>query len=146
MRAVHKYAHVLELDHYLEVLTRKPGALSGATALVAARASGSFTSAHQKFWDKARHQLGDGPGMRALIGVLLLARTLPAAPVLTAMEAAIAAADYDSDRLAVAARANTVFPPIVTRLPEELTDGVVHLPEREAPSLAGYDQLLVGAR
>ena len=62
------------------------------------------------------------------------------------MEAAIAAADYDSDRLAVAARANTVFPPIFTRLPEELTDRVVHLTEREAPSLAGYDQLLVGAR
>lgn len=48
MRAVHKYAHVLELDHYLEVLTRKPGAMAGATALVAARASGAFTATHQR--------------------------------------------------------------------------------------------------
>lgn len=70
VRAVHKYAHVLELDRYLEVLTRKPGAMAGA-----------FTATHQRFWDKARHQLGDGPGTRALIGVLLLSRTLPAGPV-----------------------------------------------------------------
>ena len=63
-----------------------------------------------------------------------------------AMETAMAAADFDLDRLAVAARANAVFAPIVTQLPEELTDRVVHLPERAAPSLAGYDQLLVGAR
>jgi len=146
VRAVHKYAHVLELDHYLEVLTRKPGAMAGATALVAARASGTFTDAHQRFWDKARHQLGDGAGTRALIGVLLLARTLPAAPVIAAMEAAIAAADYDPDHLAIAARANAAFPPALTRLPDELTDRVMHLPERQAPSLAGYDQLLVGAR
>ncbi|WP_141990287.1 IS21 family transposase [Rhodoglobus vestalii] len=146
VRAVHKYAHVLDLDHYLEVLTRKPGAMAGATALVTARASGAFTPIHQKFWDKARHQLGDGAGTRALIGVLLLARTLPATAVIEAMETAIAAADYDPDRLAVAARANAAFAPIVTQLPEELTDRVVHLPERGAPSLAGYDQLLVGAR
>lgn len=33
---------VLHLGHYLEVLKFKPGALAGATALVQARASGSF--------------------------------------------------------------------------------------------------------
>ena len=66
------------LDHYLEVLTRKPGALAGATALAAARASGAFTGDHQRFWDAARRRLGDGAGTRALVGVLLLHRTLPA--------------------------------------------------------------------
>jgi len=66
--------------------------------------------------------------------------------VIAAMEAAIAAADYDPDHLAIAARANAAFPPALTRLPDELTDRVMHLPEREAPSLAGYDQLLVGVR
>ena len=145
VRAVHKYAHVLELDHYLEVLTRKPGAMAGATALVAARASGAFTATHQRFWDKARHHLGDGPGTRALIGVLLLARTLPAAPVAVAMEAAIAAADYDPDHLAIAARANAAFAPAAMALPQGLADRVIHLPERKAPSLAGYDRLLATA-
>jgi hypothetical protein len=33
----------LDLDHYLEALLRKPGALPGATALEQARAAGRFT-------------------------------------------------------------------------------------------------------
>ncbi len=36
-RSLHKGSEDLVLDHYLEVLARKPGALAGATAVVAAR-------------------------------------------------------------------------------------------------------------
>ena len=36
-RVAGKYAEILVLDHYLEVLARKPGALPGATALARAR-------------------------------------------------------------------------------------------------------------
>ncbi len=36
----------LDLDHYLEVPVRKPGALPGATALEQARAAGKFTPVH----------------------------------------------------------------------------------------------------
>jgi hypothetical protein len=39
-RATVRGAEVLLLDHYLEVLVRKPGALPGATALAQARAAG----------------------------------------------------------------------------------------------------------
>ncbi len=42
-RAAGKYAEVLTLDHYLDVLKYKPGALPGATALAQARAAGAFT-------------------------------------------------------------------------------------------------------
>jgi hypothetical protein len=45
-RAAGKYAEVLTLDHYLEILRRKPGALPGATALAQAKDSGTFTTAH----------------------------------------------------------------------------------------------------
>ena len=38
----------LELDHYLEILVRKPGALPGAAALAQARAAGVFTSVHEE--------------------------------------------------------------------------------------------------
>ena len=58
-RSLHKCSEDLVLDHYLEVLTRKPGALPGATALAAARACGAFTADHQRFWDAARRRLGD---------------------------------------------------------------------------------------
>lgn len=36
----------LDLDHYLEVFTRKPSAFPDATALEQARATGRFTPTH----------------------------------------------------------------------------------------------------
>ncbi len=53
-RAVGRYVEVLALDHYLEVLKGKPGALPGATALAQAKAAGAFTPSHQAYWDAAR--------------------------------------------------------------------------------------------
>jgi len=61
-RAAGKYAEILVLDHYLEVLARKPGALPGATALAQARAAGTFTAVHQGYWDAARRKHGDAAG------------------------------------------------------------------------------------
>jgi len=87
-RAAGKYAEILVLDHYLEVLRRKPGALPGATALARPRAAGTFTAAHQVCWDAARRQHGDAAGTRALIEVLLAHRALPAAAMTTAVSSA----------------------------------------------------------
>ena len=52
----------LELDHYLEILLRKPGALPGSAALAQARAAGVFTSAHEAFSAAARARHGDAAG------------------------------------------------------------------------------------
>jgi len=52
-RAVGKGTKVLELDHYLEILARKPGALPGATALLQARAAKVFTAEHDT-WGRPR--------------------------------------------------------------------------------------------
>ena len=63
-RAAGKYADVLVLNHYLEVLRRKPGALPGAAALAQARAAGTFAAAHQQYWTPpaARTATQPGPG------------------------------------------------------------------------------------
>ena len=55
-------AEHLDLDHYLEILLRKPGALPGSVPLAQARAAGTFTAAHQRLWDAARARLGEAPG------------------------------------------------------------------------------------
>ncbi|MDT7589252.1 MAG: hypothetical protein QOE32_6802 [Pseudonocardiales bacterium] len=73
-RSTRKGSTTLVLDHYLEVLRRKPGALPGATALAQARRAGVFTAEHDAFWSAARRAHGDGEGTRELVEVLLLHR------------------------------------------------------------------------
>lgn len=144
-RSLHKGSEDLLLDHYLEVLGRKPGALAGSTALVAARASGAFTVLHQRYWNAARIQHGDGPGTRALVGVLLLHRTLPAGAVAAGMAEALALGNFDADLVALAAR-SFMFATPATGLPVPVPVRVSASPTartpRPTPSLSQYDQLL----
>jgi transposase len=147
----------LELDHYLEILLRKPGALPGSAALAQARAAGAFTSAHEAFWAAARSRHGDAAGTRALIGVLLLHRRMPAGQVTAGITAALAAGSCSPDVVAVEARKHPAGPepagetawPAIT--PRRSRAAVVTLParrpplppdQRPAPSVAAYDQLL----
>ncbi|MDN5931381.1 MAG: hypothetical protein L0I24_10015 [Pseudonocardia sp.] len=132
-----------------------------------ARAAGTFTALHQRYWDLARHRLGDGAGTRALIAVLLLHRSMPAAAVAAGMTAALAGDRIDADLVAVEARrhleptgesAVTTIATVPTatatarigvlaavRAPGGARSGCE---TRPAPSLAGYDELLAagGAR
>ena len=128
---------ILELDHYLEVLSIKPGALAGASALVSARRSGAFSATHQRFWDLARRSLGDAAGTRALICVLLLHRTMDAAAVISGMDGAITVGSIDPEVVAVEARRSLGRPVPVPVLSESLAAF-----DRPAPSLSVYDALL----
>ena len=128
---------ILALDHYLEVLAIKPGALPGATALARARAGGVFTDAHQRFWDIARRRLGDRDGTRALIEVLLLHRSMPAAQVVAGIERALSAGSIDANVVAIEAR--RTGEPVAAVIP--IGEGL-HRFDRPTPSIAHYDQLL----
>jgi hypothetical protein len=141
LRSLHKNTEHLVLDHYLEVLVRKPGALAGATALVAARASGSFTPTHQRFWDAARRALGDTAGTRVLIGVLLLHRSLAPHAIDSAMTAGLLVGRFDADLVAVEARRSidAIRPVADLTALHDIVDS------RPLPSLRDYDQLLTGA-
>jgi hypothetical protein len=94
----------LVLDHYLEVLWRKPGALPGATALAQARASGVFTAEHEAFWSAARRAHGDTVGTRELVEVLLLHRRHTHAEVTAGIAAALSAGAVRADVVAVEVR------------------------------------------
>lgn len=136
-RLVHRGESSLVLDHYLEVLAHKPGALAGATALAQARAAGAFTATHEEFWAEARRRLGDGAGTRALIEVLLLHRRLPAAAVVAGMAAALAAGSVDAKVVAVEARRSGDAPAAAVVPMGELAGY-----DRPAPGLGHYDDLL----
>lgn len=103
-RAVGKGAKVLDLDHYLEILLRKPGALPGATALAQARAAKVFTAEHEAFWVAACKTGGDGAGTRALVEVLLLHRYLDRVDLLAGIIAALSVGSTSPDVVALQAR------------------------------------------
>lgn len=103
-RVASRGGYVTNLDHYLEVLRHKPGALPGSTALAAARAAGAFTTAHDAFWAESRKVNGDAEGTKELIDVLLLHRSMPADAVIAGIEAALTIGAVSAEVVAVEAR------------------------------------------
>lgn len=105
-RIVAKYGQSVQLDHYLEVLKIKPGAIPGSTALARARESGEFTNAHEAFWAASRRVNGDAEGTRELIDVLLLHRSMDASDVIAGITSALGVGAVSADVVAVEARRN----------------------------------------
>jgi hypothetical protein len=136
-RPAGRHVEVLALDHYLEVLKIKPGALPGATALAQARACGAFTDTHQRYWDAARRSWGDAAGTRAVIEVLLAHRSMPASALLAAMGKAIGSGVLDPQVVLIDARrqAGGQVAPVIP------IGGLARY-DRPAPALTGYDDLL----
>lgn len=151
----------LELDHYLEALVRKPGALPGATVLEQARAAGKFTPIHDAWWAAACKAHGDTAGTRALIEVLLLHRHMPHDQVVAGLATALRVSALTADAVDLEARKaaevdetltttslspsdqskKTATIPKVTSLTQRR---LAQLPPdtRELPSVEIYDQLL----
>ncbi|WP_143653587.1 IS21 family transposase [Streptosporangium subroseum] len=156
-RLLAKAGSRLNLDHYLEALVRKPGALPGATALEQARAAGRFTPVHDAWWAAVCKAHGDRDGTRALIEVLLLARHMSHEHLVAGLASALRAGALTADAVALEARKATEADQRESlELPKEpakadtatvtfLTERrMAHLPPdtRPLPSVAIYDQLL----
>ena len=136
-RAITRNSQVLKLDHYLEVLVKKPGALPGSIALSQAKANGIFTKAHQKYWNALMESRGDKPGTLAFIDVLLAHRSLKADSLIIAMELAIESGALDPQSVIMDAR-NLESGPLAPVIPIE----TVAKYDRPTPSLDHYDTLL----
>ncbi|MFB9601378.1 IS21 family transposase [Streptomyces roseofulvus] len=154
-RLIAKGGTRLELDHYLEALVRKPGALPGATALDQARSAGRFTPVHDAWWEAAVKAHGERDGTRALIEVLLLGRHLPHEHLVTGLAAALRTGALRADAVALEARKAADADTAPAEAPEPAAGGRAsiaqlpaavraHLPpdKRPLPSVAHYDQLL----
>ncbi|MFM9552586.1 IS21 family transposase [Streptomyces caniscabiei] len=103
-RLTERGAEHLVLDHYLEALLTKPGALERSEALHQARAEGTFTAVHEAFWAAAKKALGDAEGTKALVKVLLLHRHQQHADVVAGIRGALAAGTFNEDVIALEAR------------------------------------------
>jgi transposase len=162
-RAAGRGTETLVLDHYLEALMRKPGALAGSVPLDQARASGVFTGAHEALWSAARRASGEPAATRVLIEVLLLHRHMDAADVIAGIEAALSVGAHAADVVAVEARraadARAAAPapqdgdgqgrlPAVPQVTSLTLRRLAALPadSRPLPTVSAYDQLLTRPR
>jgi transposase len=130
-RALHRKTEILDLDHYLEVLWKRPGGFPGSTALVQARTSGRFRPEHQQYWDTTRRIRGDRDGTRLLCEILLLHRTHTTDEIVAGIRAALAIDSIDPAVIAIEARRSI-----------EHTEPTPTTRMERPPTLADYDNLL----
>jgi len=137
-RCYERYQKVLELEHYLDTLTKKPGALAGSTALEQCRAQGRWPASYDRFWGALRERQGKQEGTRAMIDLLLLAREHGAARVRQAVEKALelGCSDVSAVRYLLSVGGGEQQPPAA---PAQL--GALNRYDRPQPSLEDYDRL-----
>lgn len=132
---------VLDLEHYLDVLERKPGALAGSTPLQQWRAAGRWTASHDLFWRELQQRHGTQTGSRLMIELLQLGRRHGYERLARAIEQAIDVGATDAAAVRYLLLAEELAP---APLPE-LTLSDLRRPEyftRPLPQLDQYDQLL----
>jgi hypothetical protein len=143
-RCYRRRQQILELEHYLDVLVHKPGALAGSTPLAQWRAAGRWTAAHDHLWGLLQERQGGQAGTRQMIELLQLGRQHGYEQLTGAIHQALSSGAYDAAAVRYFLTAPTLTPPPVLSLsPTELTPSAYVT--RPLPPLDGYDQLLATA-
>jgi len=94
----------LELDHYLELLRNKPGALPGALPLRQTRQRGAWPKSYDQLWERLVERHGPSDGARQLLDVLMLHRTHPLEDVHHAVSMALDLGCLEAGAIAVLLR------------------------------------------
>jgi transposase len=138
-RCFNRHQKVLNLEHYLEALTKKPGAFAGSTPLEQWRAQGRWPASFDRYWEMLKQRRGQQPGTRAMIDVLLLGRQYGYPLLKEAIEKALDLTCFDVE----AVRLLLTSERIGQREPCEAVDiGALRAYDRPQPTTRNYDQLL----
>lgn len=133
-----RYGISAQLDHYLELLRHKPGALAASLALRQEREQGRWPECFDALWQAIEGKVGQTEAARQMVDVLLLCREHGPARVELAVCGALAAGAHDGRAVAVLAdRQQRPEPTALDGLPDRLAQH-----ERPEPELSEYDQLL----
>lgn len=137
-RCYSRQQQVLDLEHYLEPLSRKPGALAGSTALVQWRQQGRWKPIHDRLWQTLNARHGRQNGTRQVIELLGLGREHGYDRLESAVAAALTLGCSDAE----AVRYLLLSGGLERNQPEQME--VAHLAcyDRPLPSTAEYDRLL----
>lgn len=125
------------LDHYLELLRDKPGALEHSLALRQEREHGRWPDCFDELWTLLRERVGASEAARQIVDVLMLCRDHDPKVVGLAVRGALAAGALDGRAVALLVDRKTRPPAVAIEVPDRLAQH-----ERPAPGLDEYDQLL----
>jgi hypothetical protein len=137
-RLAERFAVSARLDHYLELLARKPGALAGSLALHQERERGAWPDCFDELWRAIAAKVGASEAARQMVDVLMLVREHGPEPVERAVRGALAAGAHDGRAVAVLANRADHRP----AAPLDGLDPRLAAAERPAPELGDYDRLL----
>jgi hypothetical protein len=138
-----KYGTRATLDHYLELLARKPGALARSLPLAQERDRGHWPATFDELWAALRARWGESEADKQMVDVLMLCREHGPARVELAVRGVLAAGAIDGRAVGVLARRTS------SSTPAARLDGLearLQAHDRPEPDLAGYDELIGGAR
>jgi transposase len=138
-RCFQRQQKILNLEHYLDALLKKPGALAGSTPLEQWRAQGRWPASFDCFWEVLKQRRGKQAGTRAMIEALLLGRQYGYAALKIALEKALDLSCFDIEALRLLLTAERSG----KREPSETVEiGVLRSYDRPQPTTKNYDQLL----
>jgi transposase len=137
-RCYSRRQQVLDLEHYLDVLDRKPGALAGSKPLEQWRQAGRWPACYDALWERLRARHGRQNGTRAMVAVVALGREFGHDRLRTAVAQTVALGACD-----VAAVRYLLTEAALRKVrPEPIEVGELARYDRPMPTLADYDALL----
>jgi hypothetical protein len=137
-RCYSRQQQVLDLEHYLDVLERKPGALAGSTALAQWRQAGRWPASFDQLWQALNLRHGKAHGTRQMIDLLQLGAGEGWTRLRSAVEQALSLGCHDVAAIRHLLLAGNLDRAAVA--PLEL--GPLARYERPMPEISGYDRLL----
>ena len=129
----------LVLDHYLELLRYKPGALARSRPLRQAREQGQWPPEYDQLWTALKAAYGEAEGTRQLVEVLMMLRVVEAEDLRLAIGLALEYGCCDPGAVRVLVRQLTESEGQAAPLPHL---GGLSRFERPVADLRSYDHLL----
>lgn len=137
-RCYSRQQQILDLEHYLDALRKKPGALAGSTPLAQWRQAGRWPECFDRLWQALNTRHGKHDGTRQMIELLSLGTSEGWDRLSTTVEQALSMGCQD-----VAAIRHLLLAGRMAKSKAEPIDvGLLARYERPQPELSGYDQLL----
>ena len=137
-RSYDRARQILDLEHYLDVLERKPGALRGSKPLSEWRAQGRWPESYDRLWELVTGKQGRQASARAMVAVIRMGREFGHAKIAAAVIQALELGCTD-----VAAIRHLLMADQLQHVAQEKIEiGVLAAYERPLPTMIEYNQLL----